>query len=329
VIALLAGCVRIGRVLVPEEFAVPQAPRGDLAVVTVASGWRDEAPGPYAPAPATPDGGWLRPVEVTDRGRVELAALRPDVTLDVYVRHDDLVPHDFRPVLVTTHTLPGRLPTALAPLPGGALDGPVTLAFTDLQSDFSPEPVVDGDLVWVRLTAPGAPAEDYVFRARSFGLRYQGGAGVWVPFALPGVDQQADLQASPALVGTLAVHHRWRTRSPAVRFLGEQLGLVAAVGVGSTALEQQGPLEDQARGAFDAAVAGGGLRVFQLVDAALLVNVSSAFRDGPEAAWTAAVGVDAVRASFVAGKAAVRLFSTHAPPTSTVAGPRTGTREGR
>ena len=97
------------------------------------------------------------------------------------------------------------------------------------------------------------------------------------------------------------------------RFLGDQLGLVGAIGVGSTALEQQGPLQDQARGAFDAAVAGGGLRVFQLVDVALLVNVSSAFRDGSEASWTAAVGVDAVRASFVAGKAMARLFSEHPP----------------
>lgn len=314
-IALLAGCVRVGRVLVPEEFAVPAAERGALAEVTVASGWRDEPAGPYAPAPATPDGVWTKPVEVTDRGWIAVAPARPDATLAVYVRHDDLVPRDFRPVLVTTHTLPGRLPTALAPLPGGALgDAPVTLRLDDLQSDFAPEPVVDGDLVWVRLAAPGAPAEDYLFRARSFGLRYQAGAGVWVPFALPGVAQQEDLQASPALVGTLALHHRWRTRSPGVRFLGEQLGLVAAVGVGSTALDQQGPLEDQARGAFDAAVAGGGVRVFQLVDAAVLVNVSSAFRDGPEAAWTAAVGVDAVRASFVAGKAAVRLFSDHDPP---------------
>ncbi len=312
----LVGCVRVGRVFVPEEFAVPARPVGTLAAVTVDSGWREEPAGAYAPPPAVPGGAWVRPVEVTDRGEVVVQPLRPDATLQVYVRHDDLVPHDFRPLLVGTGTLAGHLPTALVPLPGGALgEAPVSLAFADLQSAFSPEPVVDGDLVWVRVAAPGAPAEDYVFRARAFGLRFRPGAGVWVPVGLPGVAQQENLQSSPALVASLAVHHRWRTRSAPVRFVGEQLGLVAAVGVGSTALDQQGPLQDQARGAFDAAVVGGGVRVFQLVDAALLINASSAFRDGPEASWTLAFGVDAVRASFVAGKAAVRLFSDHDAPT--------------
>lgn len=307
-IAWLAGCVRVGRIFLPEDFAAPAGPVGGLAEVSVATGWRGEAPGPYAPPPA-PEPGWIRPVEVTDRGAVTITPAAGPAALEVWVRHDDLVPHDFRRLVATTGTLPGRVATALAPV-APALTGPQTLVFADLESPFSPEPVVDGDLVWVRVSA-GEVAEDYLFRARSFGVRLQPGAGVWVPVAVPGLD--ARLHPSPALVGTLGARYRWRTRSPAVRFLGEQLGVVGAVGVGSTALEQQGPLADQARGAFDAAVAGGGVRLFQLVDAAVLVNASSAFRRGPEASWTLAVGVDALRASFVASKAAVRLFREQDP----------------
>jgi hypothetical protein len=306
VILSLAACVRVGRVLLPEEFVVSAQPTGALADVGVASGWRDELPAPYSPPEAHP--GWVRPVEVTDRGVVDVRVRRPDATAAWFVRRDDLVPHDFRPLLVTTGTLDGHTPTALWTLPTGS----GVVSFADLQSPFAPEPVVDGDLVWLRVSAPGAPAEDYVFRARSFGLRFQPGAGVWVPVAVPGLDR-ATLHPSPALVGMLGVRHRWRTRSPVVRFLGEQLGLVGAVGIGSTALEQQGPLTAQAAGAFDSAVVGGGVRVLQLVDAAVLVNASSAFRDGPEASLTVAVGIDAVRASFVAGKAAVRLTRAQDP----------------
>lgn len=303
----LAGCApltRVRRAFAPSDYLVPAASTGALADVTVDSGWKDEAPFAYAPQPEVVRDGtsWVGPVDVTDRGAVRISARRPDAEVAVYARHGGLAPRGFRPVLERAGTLPGELETALRFWPSGPLgDRAVDLAIEDLADVYNAEPVADGDLVLVEVSAPGVPPERYLFRVQDFGVRVRGGAGVLVRLPIPWVEDQRGASLSPALTASAFVNWRWRTRAPVVSWLGEQLALVGSVGIGSTELEDPGELFGGGN-AFDAALVGGGIEVLQFASVQVLANASAPFRDDREAGYALAVGFDAVQfARFTAG----------------------------
>lgn len=310
-----APTTRVRRMLAPERFATPATPTGELARVEVDSGWKGVAPAPYDPPIAFERDGvaWIAPVDVTDRGTLEIVPLRPDAELRVYARHGGLLPRDFRPVLARSGTLDGRLVTALRFAPTGPLgDEPVVLALQDLQDVYNPEPVEDGDLVLLEVSAPGAATERYLLRAREFGVVVRGGAGLLVPVPIPWFESQRDVTISPALAVSLKVGYRYRTPSPTVRWLGEQLALVASVGIGSTVLDDPASLlDDQLAGAFNAALVGGGVEVLKFANVQVLANASAPFRDDLEAGWTLAVGFDAVQFARFSRDAGARLLQEH------------------
>jgi hypothetical protein len=310
-----APATRARRLFAAERFATPATPTGELARVEVDSGWKGVAAAPYAPPIAFERDGveWIGPVDVTDRGAIEVAPLRPDAELRIYARHEGLLPRDFRPVLARSGTLSRRLVTALRFEPAGPLgDEPVRLAMTDLQDVYNPEPIEDGDLVLLEVSAPGAATERYLLRARDFGLVLRGGAGLLVPVPIPWFESQRDVTISPALAVSLMVGYRYRTPSPTVRWLGDQLALVGSIGIGSTVLDDPTSLlDDQLAGAFNAALVGGGVEVFRFANVQVLANASAPFRDDLEAGWTLAVGFDAVQFARFSRAAGARLLQEH------------------
>ncbi|MEQ1501309.1 MAG: hypothetical protein ABMB14_03720 [Myxococcota bacterium] len=314
----IAGCApatRVRRALAPETFVTPrsEAPRGEVATVLVDSGWEDEPAIPYRPVTRfTRDGvSWFEPVPITDRGSVEIVPRRPEAEIAVYARHTGLVQRDFRPVLTRSGTVDGELPTTIRFLPAGPLGAePVTLALRDLHDVYNEEPLEDGDLLLIEVGVPGEDVDRYLFRSLDFGLRTRIGAGVMVRTPVPWFAENETDTLSPAFTLSLAVGYRPRTRRSGLSFVGERFALVGSVGVGSAALDVQG-LDQQLQGAFNAALIGGGIEVFELVNVQLMGNVSAPFRDDLGSDLSLAFGVDAVQLARFADHLGDRLIREH------------------
>ncbi len=230
-IVVLAACGpahRVGKFLAPADFVLPTQAR-ELAEVTYASGWADEEPRAYDPEPHhTIDGiAYERPVPVTVDGWIDVAPSTEAVETRLWVRHVGLNERDFRPVANLTGALPGFVPNELRFLPRY---GPLRIAVADLANAYAGEPVEDGDLILLDVRSADGD-EQYVFRARDFGLRARFGAGVLIRIPLSG-----DETLTPALAATAAVGYRPRTRRPGVEWVVEQVAVVTSLGVGSTAL---------------------------------------------------------------------------------------------
>ena len=315
ILTACAPTTRVRRMLAPERFATPETATGSLATVRVDSGWKGSEPAVYDAPDAFEHEGvpWVGPVDVTDRGTLEIEPRRPDAEVRIYARHEGILPRDFRPVIARSGTLPRRLETALRFEPAGPLGGEtVRIALDDLQDVYNPEPIEDGDLVLVEVSAAGEPTERYLFRAREFGIVLRGGAGVLVPVPIGLFETQSDVQISPALAVSLKVGYRLRTPAPALSWLGDQFALVASVGIGSTVLDDpQSLLDDRLQGAFNAALVGGGFEVLKFVNLQVLANASAPFRDDLEAGWTLAVGFDAVQFARFSRDAGARLLREH------------------
>lgn len=313
-IALLvaAGCApltRVRRALAPESFVTPETPVGQLAAVAVDAGFRDETSGPYAPRVAFVRDGvtWLEPVALTDRGRVTVVPLRPDITVGLYSRHIGLVQRDFSRVLARSGTLKGELPTAIRFEPTGALgNSTYSLDVDDLQNVYSDDALIDRDLLMIELRAVGEVSEQYVFQTFHYGWRSRYGAGLLLRVPVP-LLQEKRAALTPALTASVALGYRPRTRAPTITFLSEQFALVGSVGIGSTVLQEEG-LDDQIDGAFNAALIGGGVEVFQMFTVQALGNASAPFRDDLESGWALAVGFDAVQFARFADHLGTRLL---------------------
>lgn len=323
-LAIGAGCApltRARRVLAPETFVTPVQPTGEIASVRVAGGFtRTDPEGdgvPFSP-PATfvRDGEvWIEPLAITDRGWVQVEALRPDATLRVYTRHLGLVQRDFRPVVARSGTLRGELPTVIRFLPGHGEplgDEPYRLYIQDLHDVYNEERVEDGDLLLIEVEAPGAGTERYLLRSFEFGLRTRLGAGVLLRAPIPWLPEQRDVGLSPALTASLAVSYRLRSERPGWSFVGEQLAILMSVGVGSTVLEDVDTnIDAQLTGAFNAALIGGGIEAFKIVGVQILGNASAPLRDDLESGWTLAIGLDAVQLGRFADNIGSRLLFEH------------------
>lgn len=304
-----APVTRVRRALAPESFVTPESPVGALAVVAVKPGWHDVPVAPYAPDIAYVRDGvvWMRPVELTDRGTITISPLRPDVTLGLYSRHVGLVPRDFQRILDRSGTLPGELETAIRFEPTGALGASAyTVAVADLQNVYSDDALEDGDLLMLEVRAVGETSERYLFQTFDFGWRTRAGAGVLLRVPTPLFDEGRG-SLTPALTASMAFGYRPRTRGSAVAFLTEQFALVGSVGVGSTVLEVDG-IDNQLQTAFNAALVGGGVDVFQMFSVQVLGNASAPFRDDVESGWALAVGFDAVQAARFADDLGTRLL---------------------
>lgn len=322
-ISLTAACAplhRARRALAPETFVSPAPPTaGQLAAVEVSTGFTRGDPQfvPYAPVVVLERDGvaWASPLPITDRGVVRVTPVDPRAEVRVFVRHTGLIPRDFQPVTTRSGTLAGALPTTIRFLPHGPLppdDVPFELHLHDLHNVYNEERVEDGDLLMVEISGPEAPTERYLFRSLEFGLRTRLGAAVLLRAPIPWIEGQQDVGLSPALTASMAINYRVRSELAGWSFVGEQLALLVSAGVGSTVLEDvDGQIDDQLRGAFNAALVGGGIEVFRILGVQVLGNASAPFRDDLESGWTLAVGIDAVQAARFAEHLVTRLLFEH------------------
>lgn len=324
VLALLApaGCVhRIAKFVAPEQIVIPAEERGEVATVTYTSGWADEPQRAYDPESYDPEphpgepaakaaDAWEWPVEITNDGWIDVAPLAKGATARLYVRRMGVESDDLQPVVEITGAIPGRIPNELRFLPvERPLETTRRIAIRDLANPFSERPIHDGDLVLLSVAA-GESREHYLFRTRDFGIRTRAGAGILVRLPVPLVANAAEAEAdlSPALAATLAIGYRPRTRSPGVEWITERAALVTSIGVGSTSVDTGvGGLQDVS-GAFNAALVGGGVELFEFVSAQLLVNLSSFLREGEESNLALAIGFDAVQFARFTDRAVPRLL---------------------
>ena len=309
-LALLACGVphRVEKSLVPADYVTEATPTGELVDVTVSTGDRGSTPGPWAPE-AVEVGGrrYVRAVELTTTGWIELTPQVPDLSVSVWVRSNGLARHDFTRVVSITGALPGEVANEVRFLPTH-LSEPLHLSLRDLSNVYNDYDLNHGDLLLVQVEAPDHAVERYLFLKNEFGIRvkYGGGFLVTVPLSFLGGPQPE--RAAPVLVFTTAFGYRFRTRSPILRWFGGKSAILLSTGVGSTALDADFsvPLEEQVRGQFNAMVTGGGLEFYDFVSVQALVNVSALGRDLYEAPWVLAIGFDAVQLGlFKIGRAHV------------------------
>jgi hypothetical protein len=311
---LLGGCSlvhRAGKFNAPEAYVLPAPTEATHTEVTYESGFRDEPTRPYDPEPFREE--WQRPVPITTTGVVRL---EPPVggEVAVWMRRPLIDDRGFVPVLARTGALHRVIPNELR-IGWAAEDGEVTVPIEHLGNVFAGNPVRDGDLLLIRVDGPEMSPEDFLFRVRHFGLRTRMGAGVLIRVPIPGVEGQSadDVSSSPTLALSLAIGYRPQTRSPAVYWTTEQIGLVFSVGAGSTALEAiqdstGDPVNTQLAGAFNAAITGAGLEFFRFVSVQGLANLSSFLRDGAETQFALAIGFDAVQFTVFTRDAVSRLL---------------------
>ena len=311
VTALLSGCLQnVNRFLKPDIFAVPAGQTGQLATVDYASGLPDEPPVPFALVDTEVIDGisYGSPPLISDRGWVHIHA-RPTADVRLWIRHTGLTTSGFLPVHEVSGTLPGRVHTGVAFL-DDQITPTWTLPMSSLTNVYNGYAFDDGDLLMVEVTEPGE-VERYVFKLREFGLRVKGGAGVLFRVPAPGQPAPA-VGLSPALALTLAFGYRFRSRQPLIRWLGNRLAVVGSLGIGSTAIADVAAgagVEDQLDSAFNAALAGGGLELYDFLSVQALANASALFRDvDTEHSWTLAIGFDAVQFARFTRHAGARLF---------------------
>lgn len=314
--AACAPLTRVRRALAPPTYVSPAGPTRTLAAVSLSdTSAPDDPPRPFAAEPVIVRDGesWIEPLPITDRQIIEVRPLHPETAVRIYVRHTGLIRNDFEPVVSRSGTLRRALPTAVRFLPDGPIGSePFELHVRDLQNIYNEERLEDGDLLMIEVSAPSAPTERYLFRSLDFGLRTRLGASLLLRMPIPWIPEQSDVGLSPALTGTLALNYRVRSERPGLSFAGEQLALLLSVGVGSTVLDEvDGKIDQQLKGAFNAALAGGGIEAFQFVGIQILGNASAPFRDDLEAGWTLAAGIDAVRLTRFADNLVTRLLFEH------------------
>ncbi len=307
---LSLGCARVSKFMAPEDFVSEATPHGELADVRWGTGWRDEPHRNWPPeGRRLPDGRWVRPpADVTSRGWIEVDPLRDDVELSLWVRRTGLDRSGFKRVASVTGSLPGELASELRFVPK-QLDEAFRLPMHQLHNVYNDYRFEDGDLLLLEVSSDGHEPERYLFRSQEFGLRTKVGAGVLVRVPLFENDE-----VSPALALTVSVGHRPRTRRPLMSWVGSQVGLMGSLGVGSTTVANAGtgPVQDELRTFFNAALAGGGIELFDIFSIQVLANLSALTRNELESAATLAVGFDAVQFARSTESAVTRLFGNNA-----------------
>lgn len=300
------------RFVLEPEYAAPDPGAGELAGLRYDPGVGEEQG--YEPAPFE-EGGvrFGRAVPIEGDGWIEVAPERPVLT-EVFIRRTGVNETAFLPVQTVTGTIGHRVAVGVRYLPTTPSAEPLRLAMKDLRNPYNSYRFEDRDLLLL-VVSDEERVERYLFQLYELGVRVTFGGGVLVPTRIPGLVE--DVQATPALVGTASLGYRFRSRSTGSR-LAESFSLVASAGVGSTALQPvEGAIEEQITGAFNAAVVGGGVALFDFLSLQGLVNVSALFREGPEARWVPVVGFDAVSFARYTRRAWSRLVydnSLEEPP---------------
>lgn len=307
-LSTLTGCGgRVRKFFAPDAWVLPEGPTGTAARVRYDSGYRDDPPRTWSPQPFDgPGGPWVQPITVTSRGWLEVDPLLADARVRLFLRHQGLVPHDFEEIHTVTGGLRRAVPNEIRPLPT-RLEHPWRLPLAQLHNVYNGYDFQDGDLLLVEVDAPGAPPEHYLFRTRKLGLRSKAGVGLLVRVPLPG---GGDASVSPAFAATLAMGYRPRTRNPTLAWAGDKLGLVASLGVGSTAVDLgDDDVDAQLTSVLNAALAGGGIELYDVLSVQVLANLSSLGRERNEETATLAIGFDAVQFGRFTREAGIRLFS--------------------
>lgn len=301
----LQGCGlwhNVRRFSLEAEYAAP-LPAGEVAQVAYTT--PDGLVEPFAPAPFDHEGtSFGAPLPIERGGIVSVIPDHP-VTVRLFVARTGVGESGFVEVHALTGTLDRRIPVGIHPLPVRPFDHELRLAVRDLRNPYNGYRFDNRDLLLLQISDERT-TEQYLFQLYDLGVRAQWGGGVLVPVSFPGFAD--DVRASPSFVGSLTLGYRFARRNTFTR-LADLFSVVLSSGIGSTALTQEGPIEDQLTGVFDSGVAGGGVAVFDFVSFQVLVNVSALFRDGPaEATAVPVIGFDAVQFGRFGRRAFARLF---------------------
>ncbi|MES2642907.1 MAG: hypothetical protein V4850_25710 [Myxococcota bacterium] len=309
---LLSACgfgTRLHKALIAPEYVTEAAPSGSIAAVTWQSGEKDIPPTEYAPEQVVMGSRTFdQAVEITSAGWIDVAPLREDVELRLWVRNPGLVRRDFTRVRSVTGALDGEVPNEVRFVPD-RLEAPLHLPLKQLTNVYNDYALGDGDLLLLEARVDGEEPERFLFVTQELGPRLKFGAGVLftVPLSFLGVNQPDS--TSPVLAVTASLGWRFRTTSPVLRWFGTKSALLVSVGVGSTSItDLSKPLDEQVRGAFGSTIAGGGFEFYDFVSVQGLVNFSSLGRDLSEAPWVLAVGFDAVQFGLFTRDVGARLL---------------------
>lgn len=297
---LLSGCSAwhsVGRFVSQPEYAAA-VPTGELGTVTIYEHGEERG---FAPEEVAPGLGRALPLR---RDAVVEFMPHEAVQTELFVRRTGADESGFVPVVSETGVSGRRIPLEVRFFGREPDDAPVVVDLRDLQNPHNGYRLSNRDLLLVSVR-DATQSEQYLFQLYDIGVRTSFGAGVLVPTTLPGLVD--DVGGSPALALSMSIGYRFREVNTGSR-VADALSVVLSAGVGSTVLDQEGPLEDQVTGAFNAAVVGGGVSVFRFVSLQGLVNVSSLFRDGEESTVVPVVGFDAVEFARFSRRAAQRLF---------------------
>jgi hypothetical protein len=313
-LVLLAACApatRARRALAPERYVTPAPDGDDNAALHVSTGWKGDPYVPFHPPVAFfIDGeGWIRPVDVTNKGSILLQPTEPGLTLRVYRRHIGIGQRDFHEIVYRSGTLGYRTETAIRTMPTHALGtAPVEISMRDLTNVYADDRVKDGDLVLFELTDPARTQIDhFLFRNIRYGWRTKLGAGVLFRIPVPIVDIPQDVDHSPALAVSAAVGYRFQHPAPVVRFVQENFMLVGSLGVSQASLEEDNvTVPDVVR----STVAGAGLEMYQFISLQLSATTSGVIENEPTL-WALAIGVDAVQLTAWADQLLPRLWKEH------------------
>lgn len=237
---------------------------------------------------------YLRPVVLSDRDTLVLGTRASGpVALEIYLRSNGLFDrHDFQPITTITGSLDRRYPNEVVMLPTRLDEGPVALSVADLDNIYNNYSYDHGDSLLI-VARSETNRERLLFRRRDAGIYFSGFAGVLATIPLR-EDQRG---VAPILAGGVTMG--WRTRRSAGPMLVfDPLELVVSGGIGSTALDgfttdNEVALGQQLQGVFNAALVGGGVRLFRVITVQGFVNTTQFFRNADEAPATLAVGVDA------------------------------------
>ncbi|MCB9693650.1 MAG: hypothetical protein H6736_17695 [Alphaproteobacteria bacterium] len=312
--ALVLGCaqsVRVQKFFGAGSYAMEAGTHGEIAVVQYAEGYQDDLLRDYAPPVESLDGrSMVRPTVITSRGRLYVDPVVADADLRLFVRHGGIDPTGFLPVPMLAGGMRKELPTELRPVPR-KLERPMELRMADLHNVYNTFTFEDGDLLLLEV-AEGEDVERYLFRTRQLGWRARAGAGVLVQLPLPGGDPAVTL--SPVLALSFALGYRFPTRQPTARWIGDNLGLVVSLGVGSTAVASTATEVDvqQLDTLLNAALLGGGIELYDILSVQVFGNVSAPFRNAAEEPLTLAIGFDAVQFGRATRDAASRLLHDNA-----------------
>jgi hypothetical protein len=277
----------------------------DVGTVRYQETLRDPHPQAYDPEPFQHGGRqFVRPPLLTTRGAIVFDVDAP-TDLRLFIRHGGLLRHDFRQVHTLTGALHGVLPNEIRFVPR-QIEGTWTLAMADLRNVYNDTPVEDGDLVLAELSR-GTAVGRYLFRARRIGWRARTGAGVLVR-----VPVNEGSSVSPVFAASLALGYRIDSRRPTVRWLGDNLAVITSIGVGSTALQDEGVGLDSLDSLLNAVLLGSGIELYDMVSVQVFGNVSALFREAEESPTSLAVGFDAVQFGMATRDAVRRLFRRNA-----------------